>query len=247
MEGSGPIPRECLQRNLERVRARMAEAAARVSRAPDAVRLVAVTKTVGVAEVRALSQMGVSDFGESRVQDAERKIRELNALADKPPVAQRTWHLIGHLQTNKADKAARLFQAMHSVDALRVAQALDKERAKANLPPLPCLLEVNVAGEESKFGLRPDATEICELLKACAELPRLRVTGLMTMAPYAEEPEPTSRPVFRRLRELREEINTRGVTPQPLSELSMGMSQDYAIAIEEGATLVRVGSTLFEH
>ncbi|MGD0091293.1 MAG: YggS family pyridoxal phosphate-dependent enzyme [Planctomycetota bacterium] len=153
---------------------------------------------------------------------------------------------MGHLQTNKADKAAGLFQAVHTVDSLRVAQALNKERLKRSLPPLLCLLEVNVAGEAQKFGLPPALAEAGELLRQCAELAGLKLAGLMCMAPYTERPEATSRPVFRRLRELLAEANAKGCYPTPLTELSMGMSQDYAIAIEEGATMVRVGTALFE-
>lgn len=240
-EMGAPIPLERLQRNLEKVRARIAEAAARVCRPVDNIRLVAVTKTVGVAEILSLLKLGVRDFGESRIQDAERKIRALGLKA-----GEMHWHLIGHLQTNKADKAARLFGTVHSVDSLRAAQALNKERLKAALPPLLCLFEVNVAGEAQKFGLRPGSSEIGELLKQCAAMPGLRATGLMAMAPYAEHPEATSRPVFRGLRELLSGINAQHLTAEPLTELSMGMTQDYQIAIEEGATLVRVGTGLFE-
>ena len=277
------IPGERIQRNLAKVRARMAEAAASASRPVEPIRLVAVTKTVGLAEIQKLLELGVSDLGESRVQDAERKIRAYAApgpegdrhpiptgvgigVSTPPPSGvspQPRWHLIGHLQTNKADKAAKLFHTVHAVDSLRVAQALNKERLGCRgtdsqspncrklvsvplLPPLPCLLEVNVSGEAQKFGLRPDVSAVGEILRSCAELPGLQILGLMCMAPYSEHPEATSRPVFRRLRELLAEANTKGFCPSPLAELSMGMTQDYAIAIEEGATMVRVGTALFE-
>jgi pyridoxal phosphate enzyme (YggS family) len=266
MEQSGGIPRERLQQNLEKVRAHVAEAAAKAGRAADAVTLLAVTKTVGLAEIQTLMELGVRDFGESRIQDGERKIR---ACGDRQPIptqpggggqtanSQTTgnwcqspnrvnWHLIGHLQTNKADKAAKLFQAMHAVDSLRIAQALNKERLKATLPPLPCLFEINVAGEAQKYGLPPEVKAVGELLRQCTELPGLKVVGLMCMAPYAENAEAASRPVFRRLRELLAEANATGHYPTALTELSMGMSQDYGIAVEEGATMVRVGSALFE-
>ena len=280
------------------MRARIAEAAARPSRRAEAIKLVAVTKTVGLAEIQKLLELGVSDLGESRVQDAERKIRAYAAPeGDRQPISKLPeigvsppppeigvsppppeigvsppprWHLIGHLQTNKADKAARLFHVVHAVDSLRVAQALNKERLGQRgtdsqfpncrpllaacrlgvsvplLPPLPCLLEINVAAEAQKFGLRPEISAVVELLKPCAELPGLKITGLMCMAPYSENPEATSRPVFRRLRELLAEVNAKGLYPAPLTELSMGMTQDYIIAIEEGATMVRVGTALFE-
>lgn len=252
-EMSESIPRERLARNVEQVRARMREAAVKAHRPVDAVKLIAVTKTVGLAEVLALHDLGVRDFGESRIQDAERKIRTLAAKT-----TGMDWHLIGHLQTNKADKAARLFATVHSVDSSRVAEALNKERLKASLlPPLPCLLEVNAAGEAQKFGLPAEASGIVEMLRQCTELSALKVVGLMCMAPYSDSPEATSRPVFRRLRELLGEVNRRlNELPgelnsrtggrAPLTELSMGMTQDYAIAIEEGATMVRVGTALFE-
>jgi len=240
------IPVESLKRNLARVRQRIAAAAAKVSRPPDAVKLVAVTKYVGVPEIRALVELGVTDIGESRVQDAEQKIQAFEAAPAGPH-----WHLVGHLQTNKADKAARLFQTVHSVDSIRVAQALHKELQKlagktGARQALTCLLEVNVAGEAAKFGLPPAAPEIAALLRPAAELSTLRIVGLMTLAPYAENAEPVARPVFRRLRELRDELNAQHCYPHALTELSMGMTQDYWIAVEEGATLVRVGSALFE-
>lgn len=241
IERKEPIPPDVLKTNLAAIRARMAEAAVKSSRAPDAVKLVAVTKYVGLEEIRALQELGVSDFGESRIQDAEKKIKALSGAA---PLR---WHLIGHLQTNKADKAVKLFQTVHSVDSLRVAQALDKEaRKQPGREPLPCLLEVNVAGEANKFGLPPQYSPLSELLQQCAALSGIRITGLMSMAPYAGNPEATSRPVFRTLRALFEELNAKNACPHPLTELSMGMTQDYTIAIEEGATIVRVGSALFE-
>ncbi len=236
-----------LARNLAVVREKMAGALAKASRAPDAARLIAVSKQVGVPEIQVLWDEGVRDFGEARMQDAEPKIKALNI--------QPHWHLIGHLQTNKSDKAAKLFNLIHSLDSLRLAQALNKEVLKIQrasiekgeaLRPLSCLIEVNVAEEASKGGVKPELSELAALLGACASLPGLRVTGLMTMAPLSENPEPTSRPVFQRLRTLLEEINAKGYYPSNLAELSMGMTQDYPIAIEEGATLVRVGTALFQ-
>jgi pyridoxal phosphate enzyme (YggS family) len=241
-------PLEALKRNLQSVQDRIGAAAAKVSRPVSSVRLVAVTKYVGINEIKALTALGVTDIGESRIQDAERKIRE---FAGAGPGSATRWHLIGHLQTNKADKAAELFEMVHSLDSLRVAQALQKERRKlagkiSSLRPLTCLLEINAAQEQSKFGLPPNAAELGELLKQAASFDMLRLAGLMTMAPYSEKPEQTSRPVFRKLRELLEELNAKAFYPQPLNELSMGMTQDFEIAVEEGATLVRVGSALFE-
>jgi PLP dependent protein len=241
-----PIPLETLRRNVETVRKNISGAAAKAGRQPDPIRLVAVTKYVRFDEIKMLADLGVTEFGESRVQDAEKKVVDASVAG----ISGLHWHLIGHLQTNKADKAAKLFQTVHSVDSLRVAQSLNKEAeklAKSGIKtPLVCLLEVNVAGEESKFGLKPETSAVNELLAACADLSSVRIAGLMTMAPYADNPEPVARPVFRRLRELFEEANAKRHYPYLMTELSMGMSQDYAIGIEEGATLVRVGSALFE-
>lgn len=236
---SEKIPAERIAKNLARVRARIGVAAAKVGRSSNGVKLVAVTKYVGVNEIRTLYDLGVRDFGESRVQDVEKKAKDAATLS-------LNWHLIGHLQTNKADKAARIFETVHSVDSLRVAQALNKEREKAKLAALPCLIEVNVAGEANKFGFAPKISDLTEMLKQCAALGAIQIAGLMCMAPYADTPETTSRPVFRNLRELMAEANASGACPTPLKELSMGMTQDFDIAIEEGATIVRVGSALFE-
>jgi hypothetical protein len=237
-EKLGPVSREVIARNLAKIRARMADAAARAKRSPDDVRLIAVTKYVSATEVETLIDLGVKDIGENRIQEAETKKA---AIALKPGVY---FHLIGHLQTNKADKAIALFNYVHSIDSERVASALNKEALKAGVRTIPCLLEVNVAGEANKFGIKPDADAISELIDLFNTLPALKVDGLMAMAPFAENPEPTSRPVFSRLRELRDVVAKR--TGVALPQLSMGMTQDFDIAIEEGATMVRVGSALFE-
>jgi PLP dependent protein len=244
-EKLGPVPKEIIAENLARVQARMAEAASKVNRQAGSIRLVAVTKYVGIAEVLVLVELGVRDIGESRIQEVEAKEKELTAAGATERLKEIHLHLIGHLQTNKADKAAKLFQSIHSIDSERVAAAIHKERAKLALPPLPVLLEVNVAGEANKYGLPPEAKALGEILKRSAEWNLLTVEGLMCMAPLAEgNAEAVSRPVFRRLRELRDELASS--SGRALPELSMGMTQDYTVAIEEGATLVRVGSALFE-
>ena len=239
-----PVTKERIARNLAAVREQIATAAARTSRAPASVRLVAVTKSAGNPETQALLELGVNDLGESRIQAAEPKLKAFRA-AGFPSVH---WHLIGHVQTNKAGKAAQWFDFVHALDSPRLAQALDTEARKVRPPadPLPCLIEVNVAGEASKFGLKPELAGLAELLRVCADCGALRIRGLMTMAPFSDDPAATSRPVFRRLRELRDELNAKSYYPEGLSELSMGMSQDYPIAVEEGATLVRVGTALFQ-
>jgi PLP dependent protein len=220
-----------LASRLDAARARIAAAAERSGRDPQAVRLIAVSKTVEAARVAAMVALGVRDLGENRVQEA------LGKAAQLPDDVR--WHLIGHLQTNKAGRAATLFDVVHSVDSERVAQALD-ERRPAEMAELEVLIEVELTGIAGHTGLQP------ERLRAVAEevvrLPRLRLRGLMTMAPYVEQPE-QARPTFARLRSLRDELAAAlGVE---LPELSMGMSNDFEVAVEEGATMVRLGRVLF--
>ena len=241
MSETSTVGPEQIAANLAIVRERMTQAALKSGRKPESVRLVAVTKYASIVQTLALIANGVREIGESRVQDAERKFAAIGA--EHPEVC---WHLIGHLQTNKADKALKIFQTVHSIDSLRIAEALNKEAVKRAPKPLTALLEVNVAGEANKYGLRPELSTLSNLLAGCARLDALRVTGLMCMAPHADDPEPTSRPVFRKLRELLQQLNEKQCYPHPLAELSMGMTQDYSIAIEEGATIVRVGSALFQ-
>ncbi len=221
-----------LAANLHDVREKLARAAERGGRAPEAVRLVAVTKTVGLEEVRALHDLGVTDFGENRVAAGQEK---LAALAD-PAVR---WHLIGHLQRNKAAKAVAGFALLHGVESSGLIEALAR-RAGERPDPLPVLLEINISGEDSKYGAPPE--EAAALARQVLAAANLRLEGLMTMAPLDAAGE-AARPVFRALRELRDRLQDElGV---PLPELSMGMSQDFEVAAEEGATLVRVGSALF--
>jgi len=222
-------------RSLGEVRGRIASAATRAGRAASEVALLAVTKTVPVEAVRALYGAGQRLFGENRVAAAAEKIAALDDLADAE------WHMVGHLQRNKARKALEIFGCVHSVESGKLLAALEKalpnERA-----PLDVYVEVNVAGEAQKYGLSPDAVE--PFLGEAARCERVRVTGLMTMAPFVEDGE-ASRAHFARLRELREEANARGWYRGPIGGLSMGMTQDYEVAVEEGATVVRVGSALF--
>lgn len=217
--------------NVQRVRERIAKAAARAGRDPAGVTLVAVTKSVGAGAFPALLAAGVRDIGENRVQDGVRK----SVLA---PAGFR-WHLLGHLQTNKVKKALDLFPVLHSVDSARLAVALEKECARADRE-IDAFVEVN-SGEDQKGGIRPGALE--SFWKEVSPLRRLRWVGLMTMAPFSEEAE-SSRPHFRRLREIGDEWRSRGIPL--LSGLSMGMSGDFEVAVEEGTTHVRVGRALFE-
>lgn len=226
-----------LTANLATVRARIAEAAERVGRDPASIRLVAVTKQVDTERIRALHALGVRTIGENRVQEALRKQAELADL-------DLEWHLIGHLQTNKVKQVVGCFDLVHGVDSVRLARELDA-RAEATWQGearQAILLQVNVAREATKFGFGPE-----DLPAAIAEILRLKhlnLRGLMTVAPYAPDPE-SVRGVFRKLRELREEAQRLVGDRAELSELSMGMSQDYGVAIEEGATIVRIGTALF--
>lgn len=214
-----------LDERLQAILLRIARAAERAHRSPSDVTLIAITKTVAPPDVERAFRLGVRHFGENRVQEAEGKLAALAHL--RPHI---TWHMVGHLQGNKAKKAVTLFDMVQSVDSLPLAQELSRRAVK----PLPILLEVNVAGEASKSGFPPDA--VAEAARAVARLPNLELRGLMTVAPLASDPEQT-RPVFRRMRELRDALG--------LTELSMGMTGDFEVAVEEGATMVRIGRALF--
>ena len=220
-----------IAQNLKEVRAAIAAAAQRSRRDPGAVRLVAVSKTVDLERIRAAIDAGQDLFGENYLQEARDKIAVLGRAV--------SWHLVGSLQSNKARGAVELFDLIHAVDRLKLAQALDAAAARLSKVQ-DVLIQVNQAGEATKSGVEPAAAPA--LLKEVARLPHLRVLGLMTMPPWFPDPE-AARPYFRALRELRDHL--RGLTGLPLPELSMGMSGDFAVAIEEGATLVRVGTAIF--
>lgn len=217
--------------NLESVRARIASACARAGRAPGSVRLLAVSKTHGPEAVREAAAAGQRLFGENRVQEAAAKIPECPG--------QLEWHLIGHLQGNKAAQAARLFDWIHSVDSAKLLEALDRHAADAGRT-LRALVQVNVSGERSKSGLPPDA--VPEVLALADRLRSVQLCGLMTIPPLVEDPE-KARPHFRKLRELRDAWAAE--TGLDLAELSMGMTHDMDVAIAEGATFVRVGTGIF--
>ena len=230
--GDSPWPDTCYARlemsiaqNLTQVRERIEAACDRAGRAPGDVTLVGVSKGFPVEAIEEACAAGLGDLGENRVQEAAAKIEALAARNVAP-----RWHLIGHLQTNKAKTAADLFAIIHGIDSVRLARALSRRASER----LPILLEVNVGQEARKFGFDPK--EVASALSAIAALPNLDVRGLMTVAPQAVDPE-TVRPVFRCLRELRDAVGLR--------ELSMGMTGDFEVAIEEGATMVRVGRAIF--
>ncbi len=221
-----------IARNLEAVRQRIASAARRAGRDPEAVTLVGVSKTVPVERVREAIDAGLLDLGENRVQEAREKAPILPAEA--------RWHLVGHLQSNKAAHAARLFRVVHSVHSVEILGKLDQAASKEGRR-IDALVQVDLAGEATKFGI--EEGRIDEVLDAAASCGSVAVRGLMTLPPYAPDPE-KARPYFRRLRRLLEEARARhpGLA---LDRLSMGMTEDFEVAVEEGSTLVRVGRALF--
>ncbi len=222
---------EMLQR-WQAIRARVEAAARRAGRDPTSVRVVAASKTKSVGVVAEAHAAGITDFGENYVQEA------LGKIAAAP--AGIRWHFIGHLQRNKAKRAVEAFAVVHTVDDLELGRALERHAAALG-KVLPVLIEVNIAGEASKSGVAPEAVaELLEGLGACAHL---RIDGLMTMPPPGPDAE-AARPHFHRLRELAEELRRQAPANAPLGELSMGMSGDFEVAIEEGATLVRIGRAL---
>ncbi len=222
--------------NITRVQLNIAQAAGRVGRQPEDITLVAVSKTKPVELIKAAYELGIHNFGENRVQDALPKIAEFRHAGLHPV----TWHMIGHLQRNKVNKVVGSFDSIHSVDNFQLAQALNRHAAELELR-VAVLLQVNISGEESKEGVTPaDALLLAQQLVA---LSQLNVQGLMTVAPQVQNPE-EARPVFRNLRVLRDRL--REEVPQSAwQHLSMGMTDDYCIAIEEGATIVRVGRAIF--
>jgi len=234
LAGAAPALQFCMNsiaENLERVREQIAQAAARAGRVAEEIELVAITKTHPAEKVREAIEAGQTLFGESRVQEARAKIPELPSNL--------RWHFVGHLQKNKIRHALPLFEMTHSADSLDVAQDINRIAGEQGMHPR-VLLQVNVAGEGSKFGFKPEAVRAeMELLLA---LPRLTIEGLMTIPPLAEEAE-ASRKFFVQLRNLRDALERK--FDVKLSQLSMGMSGDFSIAIEEGATLVRVGTAIF--
>ena len=219
---------EMFAQRLENVERRIAVACENAGRPRDSVRLLAVSKTKPPEAVREAADCGLRLFGENRVQEAQSKIPMCPAGLE--------WHLIGHLQTNKAKVAARFFQMVHSVDSLKLLQALEGHAGTT----LPVLLQVNVSGEAAKFGMKPD--EVAAVIEAANQMQKCEVHGLMTIPPFSPDPEKT-RIHFSNLRQLRDRLQDE--TDTPLPELSMGMSHDLEVAIEEGSTWVRIGTDLF--
>jgi PLP dependent protein len=226
-----------ISENLAAVLERINGAALRAGRSPEEISLMAVSKTQAVEQIREAYSAGQRLFGENRVQEFAGKIDALRDLID----AQ--WHMIGHLQTNKAAKAVELFRAVDSVDSLKLAEKLDAS-ARALGRKLDVLAEINVGGEAAKSGIAPDSATLEELLLAAPRLEALAFRGLMTVPPFTDDPQ-GARPYFRRLRELRDVIARRKLPAVAMEQLSMGMSHDFEVAIEEGSTCVRVGTGIF--
>ncbi len=226
-----------LSENIVAIHERIAAAARRAGRSPSEIALMAVTKTHPPERIREAYTAGLRLFGENRVQEFAGKAA---ALADLPDAE---WHMIGHLQTNKAAKTAELFSAVDSVDSLKLAEKLDA--AARNLgKTVAVLIEINVGGEAAKSGVSPVSPELDELFSAAPRLEALRFRGLMTVPPFTDDPE-DARPYFRKLRELRDTIAGRKLPNVGMDVLSMGMSHDFEVAIEEGSTCVRVGTAIF--
>lgn len=220
-----------IKENLREVREKIDRAANRVGRDPREIRLIAVTKTVEVGRIREAISAGATILGENYVQEARKKIEEIDRTGIQ-------WHFIGHLQTNKAKYAVGLFDMIHSLDSIKLARELER-RAAAQDRVIDCLIEVNLSHESSKWGMtKENALELAHETKV---LKSIALKGLMTMPPYFDDPE-LARPYFISLRMLKEELGRHGI---PVPELSMGMSSDFEVAIEEGATMIRVGTAIF--
>lgn len=232
-----------LEENLRSVQERIASAAARVGRDPAEITLVAVTKMQSPTIIRAAYQLGLRRFGENRVEEAEPKLSELPEDVE--------WHMIGHIQSRKAGRVASAFAVVHSVDSVKLARRLDRA-CEGRIYPLPVLLECNVSGEKAKYGFAADRwaqddaqrNALWSAVEEIAALPNIQVQGLMTMAPIVTDPE-QARPVFVRLRELRNAL-AKTFHRTDWRQLSMGMTDDFEVAIEEGATMVRVGRAIFD-
>ena len=228
------IDRSALRARLADVRARIARAAGRAGRDPASIRLVAVSKTFPADYVRAAADAGQIDFGENKVQEALAKMDE---TADLPL----QWHLVGHLQSNKARKAGARFDVVHSIDDAALIARLDEAAAAAGRR-VEVLVQVDLAGETTKYGAGQN--ELLSIFTAARTARAVQVSGLMLIPPAVEDPE-QARPFFRRLRAVRDRLRDEGVEPAMLNELSMGMTHDFEVAIEEGATIVRIGTAIF--
>lgn len=226
-----------IARNIADVRERINVASRRAGRDSDEIMLIAVSKTFLAESVREAYKSGLRVFGESRVQEFKDKVRNLSDLPDA------AWHMIGHLQSNKAAKAAELFSAIDSLDSLRLAEKLNSAAEELG-KKLPVLIEINVGSETAKTGTASDSQELENILQAAPRLTHLEIHGLMTVPPFTEDPE-GARPFFQKVRQLRDQIALRQLPAISMGVLSMGMSHDFEVAIAEGSTCVRVGTAIF--
>ncbi|OPX17745.1 YggS family pyridoxal phosphate enzyme [candidate division WOR-3 bacterium 4484_100] len=219
-----------IRENIEALNKRVAEAAARVGRTPDEITIVAVAKTFPVEKILEAVESGIRIIGENRVQEAKQKFVRLGNVVE--------WHMVGHLQTNKVKDALKIFRMIHSLDSIRLAREIDRRAEK----PIDCLIEVNTSQEPSKFGIKPN--ELIQFYEALHPFKQLNIVGLMTIGPgWAIQDPEASRSCFRLLRELRDELAR--AFDQPFPILSMGMTSDFEVAIEEGSNLIRVGTAIF--
>jgi len=227
---------ETIKKKLEKINEKIKKAALKANRSPEDIKLVAVTKTATVEQIKEAISAGVKTIGENKVQEAKGKYQVLSA-----DIADIEWHLVGHLQTNKVKYAIEIFDLIHSVDSIKLAEEIDKRSLQFGIMT-NILVEVNVSGEETKYGIKPEEVE--PFLKEISEFSRIKVRGLMTIAPIAEDKEEV-RPYFRKLRELSEKIENKNIKNVKMDYLSMGMTDDFEVAIEEGANMVRIGRGIF--
>ncbi|OGD13648.1 YggS family pyridoxal phosphate enzyme [Candidatus Atribacteria bacterium RBG_19FT_COMBO_35_14] len=225
---------ETIKNNLEIIKEKIKKAALKANRSPEEIKLVAVTKTAAIEQIKEAINAGVKIIGENKVQEAKEKYHILTADTE--------WHLIGHLQTNKVKYAIEIFDCIQTVDSIKLAKEIDKRSLQFG-KTTNVLVEVNVSGEKSKYGIKPEEVE--PFLKEISEFSRIRVRGLMTIAPIIEEDKEEVRPYFRKLRELSEEIKSKNINNLKMDYLSMGMTDDFEVAIEEGANMVRIGRGIF--
>ena len=224
---------ETIKNNLEIINEKIKKAALKVNRNPQEIKLVAVTKTATIEQIKEAISAGVKIIGENKVQEAKEKYQILTADIE--------WHLVGHLQTNKVKYAIEIFDLIHSVDSIKLAKEIDRRSLQFGMMT-NVLVEVNVSGEETKYGIKPEEVE--PFLKEISEFSRIKVRGLMTIAPIVEDKEEV-RPYFRKLRELSKEIKSKNIKNVKMDYLSMGMTEDFEVAVEEGANMVRIGRGIF--
>jgi pyridoxal phosphate enzyme (YggS family) len=228
-----------IKENVFKIKERISSVCSQINRNPDTVTLVAVGKGRTVEQIRQVLEAGITDIGENRVQEA---ILKFNAIRHTPYAQRIRWHMVGHLQTNKVKEAMKIFDLIHSVDRIRLAAEIDKLAARINKIQ-DVLIQINTSQEATKFGFK--AEEANRVIEEIAKFKNINIKGMMTIAPIVESPE-EARPYFRMLRELKDRINALGVTRYALEVLSMGMTDDYQVAIEEGSNMVRLGRAIFE-